>query len=517
MRVALTGITGNMGQATLEQLVGLKEIDVLRFLVLPEDKRIRRLLRRYRAHRGRFEVLEGNLRDRETCDRLVEGADYVVNLAAVIPPLSDQDPQLAVDCNQTGAENLVSAIEACARQPKYVHISTVALYGNRNSRHPWAETGDPLLVSPYDVYSATKLRGEFRVLESGIRQWAVLRQSAMLHPNMLADNISDGLMFHTCFNAPLEWVTAHDSGVLIANLLRRDIAGELGAEFWRQIFNIGSLAENRITGYETLNDGFSLIGGSAKDFFRPTYNSVRNFHGVWFADGGRLEELFSYQRQSAAAYWAEIARTHRYYALGRLVPKSLIFRFVIRRLFRSPNAPAYWAKHRDEARLIAYFGGRAAYESLPSDWRGFPLLCEGRDERGAAISYDALRDAGKRSRIDVGFDRDKPDAEITEEDLRNVAAMHGGELLSGAYRGDLYEPLEWKTQDGQRFRASAFTVLRAGHWFSRIYEENVWEFDRLSEKDRIFAQLWLDSHEKDEHYEYSMDEHFRAAIREEKN
>lgn len=228
MRVAVTGITGNMGQATLAELIRLEGIDAFRFLVLPTDRRIRKLLKKYSAFRDKFEILPGNLKDRETCDKLVAGADYVVNLAAVIPPHSDRDPQKAVDCNEIGVDNLVSAIESLETQPKLVHISTVALYGNRNSKHPWARVGDPLLVSPYDVYSATKLRGEFRVLESKVRTWAVLRQSAMLHPNMLSDNISDGLMFHTCFNAPLEWVTAKDSGVLIANILKRDLAGGLG-------------------------------------------------------------------------------------------------------------------------------------------------------------------------------------------------------------------------------------------------------------------------------------------------
>lgn len=96
--------------------------------------------------------------------KLIAGADYVVNLAAVIPPLSDQRPELAVECNEKGAQTLVAAIEAADPQPKLIHISTVALYGNRDEKHLWARVGDPLLVSPYDVYSATKLRGELCVL-----------------------------------------------------------------------------------------------------------------------------------------------------------------------------------------------------------------------------------------------------------------------------------------------------------------------------------------------------------------
>ena len=136
------------------------------------------------------------------------------------------------------------------------------------------------------------MRGEFRVMNSGVKSWAVIRQSAMLHDNMLSGNISDGLMFHTCFNAPLEWVTAHDSGVLVRRILERDIAGELDeTNFWKKCFNIGGGAVNRIIGYDTLNDGFKMIGGTAKNFFKPNYDATRNFHGLWFTDGYELDSF----------------------------------------------------------------------------------------------------------------------------------------------------------------------------------------------------------------------------------
>ena len=222
MIVALTGITGNMGQAVLQQIVKNKQIEKFRFLVLEDDKRINKLLKKYKDYKDKFEIIYGNIADKEKCRQLVENSDYVINMAAVIPPHSDQQPIKAIECNEIGVNVLVSEIEKLEnKQPKFIHISTVALYGNRNYKHPWARVGDPLLVSPFDIYSATKLRGEFRVLESSIKHWAILRQTAMLHSNMLADNMSDGLMFHTCFNAPLEWVTAHDSGVLIANILKK--------------------------------------------------------------------------------------------------------------------------------------------------------------------------------------------------------------------------------------------------------------------------------------------------------
>ena len=518
--VAATGLSGNMGTATTWQLLKLDFVGTIRALLLPDDKRTRRFEKTFREYikSGKIAVTYGKLQKRENCgdllDGFVKGADYVLHIAAVIPPLSDQKPELAVECNEWGTDALVTSIENAVPQPKLVHISTMALYGNRNEKHIWGRVGDPLTISPYDVYAVTKLRGEFRVLESKVKNLAVIRQTAMLHLNMLADNMSDGLMFHTAYNAPLEWATAHDSGLLLANILRRDVKGELGAEFWGQCFNLSSLKDNQLTGFDVLNDGFKLIGGTAKDFFKPQYNAHRNFHGVWFADGNRLQDLFDYHRQTTHDYWREIAETHRYYALAKIVPKKLIAALAINPLRDNPNAPKYWADNGDEARLTAYFGGKKQYEALDVKWEDFPLLVEGKLPDGSPCDLKELHTFRPEKLLDIGYDDQKADSEIDIEDMRSVAAAHGGKLLTETVvKGDLYTPVEWETQDGERFWARPFTVLRAGHWYNPVYREFIWDFDRLSKKDRVFAASWYDSHETDEDNVYAMDEDFNAYIK----
>lgn len=506
MIIALTGVTGNMGKEALKEVLKLGFIDAVKVLVLPNDKRVKNIKKLKDA---RIEIIKGNLADFGVCKKLIENADYVVNMAAVIPPHSDQYPEKAIECNEVGVDMLVKAIEEMANQPKLIHISTVALYGNRNSLHLWAQVGDPLLISPFDIYSATKLRGEFRVLESKISKFAVLRQSAMLHKNILFDNISDGLMFHTCFNAPLEWVTAHDSGVLIANIIKRDVeAKDLDHIFWNKCFNIGGGHENCLTGYDTLNDGFKLIGGSAKDFFEPRFNATRNFHGVWFYDGNVLDDMFHYLSQTATGFWQELKKENKIFGVAKIVPKGLIKQFVIKRLFKSENSPAYWVKHNDEAKIIAYFGSKENYDKLKKEWKDFPLLVENRNEKGEAVELSKLKDKSNASLIDCYFDKAK---EITIDDLQRVAKAHGGSLLSTKFNG-LYDQLEWQNSDGEKFVARPYTVLFAGHWFNPVYKSAVWDFDRLAKTDKIYSQLWYDSHDKDENYVYSFDEKFNARV-----
>lgn len=508
MKIALTGVTGNMGVQALRQLIKLPDVE-LKLLVFPKEKRLKEIKKVCKGQLSRIQFVYGNLSNREVCDKLVDGVDYVINMAAVIPPHSDQHPEKAVECNEKGIDCLVSAIEALPVKPKLIHTSTVALYGNRNSKHMWARVGDPLLISPFDIYSLTKMRGEFRVLESDIPYKTVLRQTAMLHNHMLADNMNDGLMFHTCFNAPLEWVTAEDSGRLIANIIKEDIANEqnLKEKFWNKCFNIGGGLVNCVTGYDVLNDGFEIIGGSVKDFFNTNFNATRNFHGVWFYDTDELNDLFHHQTQSTADFWHQFKKEHGILKAGKIVPKKLIKKFAIERLCKDANSPHYWLKHNDEARMLAYFGGVDKFNAISNNWAEFALLNEGKAENGEPIDYAALKNRDAAPMVDVGYDPTKP---VGIQELARVAEMHGGKLIST--EGGLYDKLEWENSDGERFFAKGYTVV-CGHWWNPSYTDYCWDFDRLAKKDKIYAQIWYDSHDVDEDNFYFLDENFNAKYR----
>ena len=502
MVVGLTGVSGNMGSEALLHLLKNDKIDKFRLFILNTDKNYKRIRKIIRKNRDRLELYFGNLKNIADVRVFVRGLDYVVNMAAVIPPLSDKYKQKAIDCNITGVKNLIKCIEESEKQPKFIHVSTVALYGNRTEKHPYGIVGDPLLVSPYDIYSITKLRGELMVLESNIKYFAVLRQSAMLHKYMLQDNIKDGLMFHTCFNSPLEWVTANDSGLLIANIIKKDMEEDLTKIFWNRVFNIGAKEENRITGYDTLDDGFKLMGASTKQIFKPNFNATRNFHGMWFYDGYKLDSLFDYQNETCSDYWKYIYDTHKYYFLGRIVPKSLISKFVIQRLFKSDNSIKYWYKHNDEARIYASFGSVKEYENISDDWESFSLLRENKN-------YEKIRDINKTKLIDYGYDINKDISLIDEADIKNICKLHGGKLLD-KFNG-LYTKVRFMNADGEEFIMKPYSVI-CGHWYNISYKEFKWDFDRLSKKDKIYASIWYDSHQKNENKLYSFDDDYNAIM-----
>ena len=505
VKVAITGTTGNMGREALNFLCASSNVDKVYFLCLPSEvKTCKKLAKK---HANKAQMVVGDVTDFDSCRKLVADCNYVVHMAAVIPPHSDRHPELSDAVNFYGTKNIVDAISQMDVQPKLVHISTVAVYGNRNYLHPFGRVGDPLLPSVFDPYAMSKLEGERYVLESGLKRWAVIRQTAMLHNNMLSANLSDGLMFHTCFNAPLEWVTARDSGRLIGNIVDADSQQEVSA-FWLNVFNLGGGIKNRNTGYEVFDGGFKIIGGSTHQFMQPNWNALRNFHGMWFYDSQVLEDLFHFRRETVDDYWKEIARNHKYYKLGSILPAKLISALAIKPLLKYKNSPTFWEKSGEQCKVQAYFGDNLSPSRISTDWKDFPLLCKGQLPDGGSIDYQQLKQDNNAVLLSHGYDESKSDSQLTLDDLRQAAQFRGGQLVSQTFDGDMHKKLVWQCHDGHRFEMTPFSVLKAGHWCPECIKRYVWDYDRLALNNPFYAQVLYDSFGK-ENYKYWLDEKFQ--------
>lgn len=152
---------------------------------------------------------------------------------------------------------------------------------------------------------------------------------------------------------------------MIKNIIKRDYEENGVKNFWKRCFNIGGGARNRVTGYDTFNEGFKIIGGSTEKFMKPGWNSIRNFHGLWFSDSDELQNMFDFQRETVKDYWQEILKRHPYYKLARFFPSRVIRKFAIERLLKDENSPTHWIRNKDEGKVRAYFGSRENLECMP--------------------------------------------------------------------------------------------------------------------------------------------------------
>lgn len=498
--IALTGTSGAMGGEALLSLMQSDKNLKVRCILLDEEKRTPKFVKKtLKKYRSRIYCFKGDISRYDDCVKLIDGADYVINCASIIPPKSDHNPADTYKSNYLGTKNIVDAILASGREDKisYVHIATVAMYGHRAYPHLWIRVGDPVIASDYDVYSLHKLKAEKYVLESGLKRFVSLRQTATLHKYMFKNNLKDGLMFHTVWNGALEWVTDVDSGVLLKNLVERDLDGKLDG-FWNRIYNIGGGEGCRETGFESIDAGFRLMGKGAKKFFKPNWNIARNFHAAWFYDSDELEDFLHFRSESSNDFWRKMSKKYAYFKLGAIVPSPLISKFAIQRLFRNTNAPIYWLKHNKVGRVRAFFKSREAYDAIPEKWEDYPLLCEGKLSDGSAVDYKELKNKENAAPLllDHGYDDKKPEKDWTLEDLKSAAAFRGGMCISKEYGGNPHEKVLWECRNGHKFALTPYTVLKGGY-FCHCCEPKPWRYGSFADIP-YYGQVYFDSHDEKE-------------------
>jgi UDP-N-acetylglucosamine 4-epimerase len=103
-----------------------------------------------------IDLIEGDIRDGETCRRALRGIDCVLHQAALPSvPRSIEEPLLAHDINVNGTLNLlVAGVEAKIK--KFVFASSSSVYGD-NPELPKREGGEGRPLSPYAIHTLMDL------------------------------------------------------------------------------------------------------------------------------------------------------------------------------------------------------------------------------------------------------------------------------------------------------------------------------------------------------------------------
>ena len=107
--------------------------------------------------RDKFELIRGDIRDKNICLAACKGVDYVLHQAALRSvPKSMDDPASYNDVNINGVMTMLQAA-AANKVKRFVFASSSSVYGDTD-QFPQKETQYPLLISPYAL---SKLAGEY--------------------------------------------------------------------------------------------------------------------------------------------------------------------------------------------------------------------------------------------------------------------------------------------------------------------------------------------------------------------
>ncbi len=332
-RILITGASGTVGYAALSMLVdqGVHEIIVFDL----ETKKSKKLLEKYKS---RVKLIYGDISNKDNIEKACSNIDVVIHLAAIIPPLADDNPELAHRVNVTGTKNLVESLEKKSPQAFLIYSSSVAIYGDR-LKNPDIYTTDPLKPSLGDEYAKTKIEAE-QIIQDSQLKWTIFRLSAI----MGSHNHEVGkLMFHMPLNTPMEIATPEDTGRAFMNAINHM------QELDHSIFNLGGGNTCRIIYRDFLSESFKISGLGELDF--PEYSfAEKNFHCGYYDDGDKLEEIIKFRKESMDSYFSTLKKETNFFK--KLI--TMLFKKQIKKMLLSKSEP-YEAKLENNTALINRF------------------------------------------------------------------------------------------------------------------------------------------------------------------
>lgn len=154
MRILLTGGAGFIGSNLAEALLNDSRVTLLRVLdnfATSQLTNIEHLLRN-----PRFEFIEGDIRNYQTCLQACAGMDGITHQAALgSVPRSVNDPLTTNDVNITGTLNVFTAAKE-NKVKRVVYAASSSTYGD----HPGLPKVEDQIGRPLSPYAVTKLVNE---------------------------------------------------------------------------------------------------------------------------------------------------------------------------------------------------------------------------------------------------------------------------------------------------------------------------------------------------------------------
>jgi nucleoside-diphosphate-sugar epimerase len=489
-KVFLTGATGSMGFAGLREL--LKDSAHQDLVLLVQDTpRDRERLKGYENTPG-LTIRWGDLTHYDDVYACVEGADIILHVAALVSPVADYHPELAMQVNYGSMKNILRAIREQGRmdEVRVAAIGTIAETGDRMPPIHWGRVGDPIKPSVFDYYAVSKVAAERLLIESGLKYWVSLRQTGIIGPAM--SKIMDAIISHNCLNNVLEYVSDRDSGILLRNLCLEQHSGGLPEDFWGHIYNIGGGESCRVDTYSMYKAMYEPLGfKDLKHIIHPKWYATRNFHGQYYLDSDKLEQYLHFRHDSIQYFYqihfqnlgsvAAVFKAICKFPGGQNLVGGLI-RKNLQKEFQTEHGTLNFLEKNMEDHIAVYWGSKKNWEALPEDVNDF----------------QRFEDWDKVIVLDHGYDETKAESELELSDMKGAAKFRGGECQSdGMQKGDWRSRLKFICAFGHGFEASPRLVLEGGHWCPTCERES-WNYAARAKVDPFFAQVWTPLCNEDE-------------------
>ncbi len=309
-KILVTGAAGMVGYATIKTLLenskGNYEITAL-------DLKSTKSVKKLKKYREYINIVYGDINDKTLISSLIKDHDYVIHLAAVLPPLADMKPELTKLINYEGTKNIVNAISDYNLDCFLIFSSSISVYGDR-IKNPNIKVTDKVEASEYDYYATTKIKTE-EYIKTHLKHYTIFRLTGIMgYPSI------DPLMFHMPLDTKLEICSDIDTGRALAN------AVEHQKELNKKTFNLSGGQSCRTTYRKFLIEMFKIYGLNF-DFLEAMAFAEKNFHCGYLEDGDELENILHFRKDSLNSYFKRVDKQTNKFSrfFSKLLSKPIIY------------------------------------------------------------------------------------------------------------------------------------------------------------------------------------------------
>lgn len=334
-RILLTGASGTVGYEVLKQLVLQSD----QYEITAFDQKTDNSVKLLAPFEKQVEVVYGDITNPEKVAEVCMEKDYLIHLAAIIPPLADEKRELAHAVNVNGTKNLILGLQQHSPKAFLMYSSSISVYGDRLNT-PWIKITDSLSPSPEDHYAVTKIESEQLIRNSGL-DFCIFRLAAIMGLN---NHKPSGIMFHMPLATSMEILTPEDTARAFVNGIehRTSLTG--------RTFNLGGGALCRTTYEEFLSRSFKAFGLGEMDFPEHAF-AEKNFHCGYYADGDELEELLHFRRDTLENYFEKLK--HSVSPIKRTL--AAVFSGTVKKQLLKKSEPFHALLHKDKEMASRFF------------------------------------------------------------------------------------------------------------------------------------------------------------------
>ncbi len=336
--ILLTGASGTVGREVLKQISNHPSYNVTVFDVKTKQSEL--LLKKYS---DTIKIVYGDIRNPNDIEKATKEIDVVLHLAAIIPPLADENTKLAREVNVEGTHKLLQSVQKNSPKAFFLYGSSISVYGDR-ILNPMIQCNDPIHPSENDYYAKTKIEAEELVKNSGL-SWSIFRIAAVMG---YGNHKLDGIMFEMPLNTSLEIITPADTARAFVHAIEHQ---EL---LKNNIYNLGGGEKCRTSYREFLGNAFRIYGLGKLDFPDHAF-AERNYHCGYYADGNKLNDILHFQKDTLDLYFQKL----KAFIAPVQHAVTFLFKRPIKYFLQKKSLPYKAYKHHDKKLLLRFF---PAYE-----------------------------------------------------------------------------------------------------------------------------------------------------------